>query len=171
MMCPPWRRSIAAAAVTGIVLTALGLACYRGHGLSPPEGTSGIRGNITFVGDWPDSTKEVRLVVLKNYPEGMTDPDSLVAFVILNLASMSDPIPMNVDAYAYQLELDPGTYAWVLVVWLPEDLFGIKELGAYYADPQNPVLPAPVTVTEGAMLENIDIIADFANILRDTPFF
>ena len=165
------QHKLLSVAITCVVLTVLGMSCYQGHGLSPPEGASGIRGRITFVGSWPDSTDEVRIVVLKNYPAGMTDPDSLVAFVILNLAAMSDPLPMNVETYDYSLKLDPGRYAWVLVVWLPEDLFGIKELGAYYIDPENLAMPTPVTITEGVMLDGIDIIADFANVLRETPFF
>ena len=98
-------------------------ACYRGHGLSPTGSSalsSGISGRITFTGTWPDSTREVRVAVLRSYPQGMTQPDSLVAFVIMNLASASDTIPRNTRSYDYQLALEPGIYAWVLVAWFPD---------------------------------------------------
>ncbi|MFH1940898.1 MAG: hypothetical protein ABIL68_02245 [bacterium] len=155
----------------GIASILLLASCYQGHGLSPPEETSGIEGRITFIGAWPDSTKEVRIAVLKNFPEGMTDPDSLLNFVITNLSSLSDPLPMGIDHHDYQLLLDPGHYAWVLVVWLPANLFGIKELGAYYLDPNNLTLPTPITVLAGVLLQGIDIVADFANVHNEKPFF
>lgn len=146
------------------------IACYDGHGLSPPGDVSGIEGRITFIGDWPDSTKEVRLAVLKKYPLGMNDKDSLLVFVISNLAALGDPIPMGVDHFDYQLPLEAADFDWVLVVWLPDDIFGIKELGAYYANPDQSI-PTPISVPEGVMLEGIDIVADFANVHRDKPFF
>jgi hypothetical protein len=159
------------AIVAGIASILLLASCYRGHGLSPPAETSGIEGLITFIGAWPDSTKEVRIAVLKYYPQGMMDPDSLLQFAISNLSALSDPLPMGVDHHDYQFNLDSGHYAWILVVWLPENLFGIKELGAYYQDPNDLTLPTPITVLSGEILQGIDIVADFANVHNEKPFF
>ena len=153
-----------------LLLTPLVLACYQGHGLSPPGNVSGIQGRVTFIGAWPDSTQEVRVAVMKSYPEGIVDAGELMQFVIENLASMSDPIPLGVESFDYELELIPDEYAWVLVVWLPENILELKELGAYYFNPED-LLPAPVNIPEGVMLQGIDIVADFANVLRDEPFF
>lgn len=153
------------------------VSCYKGHGLSPTaQGSdiSGIIGRITFTGTWPDSTKEVRIAVLKRYPRGMTDPDSILSFVITNLAAFSDTIPRYIDQYDYQLTLEPDLYAWILVVWFPDIpvyLLGVRELGAYYKDQIQTELPTPVNVIPGLMTEGIDIIADFANLNRETPFF
>lgn len=155
----------------------LHLSCYKGHGLSPTaeEGNaSGIQGRITFVGTWPDSTKEVRVAVLKRYPQGMTDADSILSFVIENLAAYSDTIPRYVDAYDYTFNLEPDVYAWVLVVWFPDIplyFFGVKELGAYYQNPEQTDLPTPVNVVRGIITPGIDITADFANLDREIPFF
>jgi len=153
-------------------------SCYRGHGLSPlveETNVSGISGRITFIGTWPDSTKEVRVAVLKNYPEGITNSDSLIAFVIGNLVAFSDTIPRFVDHYDYRLSLNPDIYAWVLVVWFPDILFylfGAKELGAYYGIGYGQSkVPTPVTVIPGAVTRDINIIANFANLNRETPFF
>ena len=160
-----------------IICTLLVTACYKGHGLSPTTeaiGSSGIRGRITFTGTWPDSTKEVRVAVLKQYPKGMTDPDSILAFVINNLASFSDTIPRFSDYYDYELALEPDLYAWVVVIWFPDIplyFFGVRELGAYYQDMIQTEYPTPVNVVPGMMIEGIDIIADFANLNRQSPFF
>lgn len=122
------------------------------------------------MGTWPDSTKEVRVAVLKNYPYGLSDPDSIFNFVISNLAAMSDPVPLLSEQFDFQLVLEPGSYAWVLVVWLPDNLFGIKEIGAYYTNPEDP-FPADVDVPEGVMVEGINIVANFAYVQNESPFF
>lgn len=152
------------------------LYCYKGHGLSPnPQDSNftGIRGHITFVGTWPDSTKEVRVAVLAKYPVGITHPDSLMGFVLQNLVAFSDTIPRFVHAYDYELVLEPGAYEWVLVAWFPDIplyLLGVKELGAYYRNPDFPI-PTPIRVLPGVAVEGIDIVADFKNVSREIPFF
>jgi len=153
------------------------LTCYKGQGLSPTaEGDidSGIDGRITFIGSLPDSTKEMRIAALNRYPGGISDPDSILAFVINNLAVVSDTIPRHVSTYDYHLPLEPGTYAWIVVVWFPDIpiyLFGIKELGAYYIDPNDTTTPTPVHIVQGLFTPDIDITADFSNIQRGIPFF
>ena len=81
-----------------------------------------------------------------------------------------DPLPLEVQQFDYQVNLEPGDYEWVLVVWLPDEILGIKELGAYYLDPQQ-ALPTPISIPEGEMLQSIDIIADYANVHNENPFF
>jgi len=150
--------------------------CYKGHGLNPnPQDSNftGIRGHITFIGTWPDSTKEVRVAVLSQYPRGITHPDSLMGFVLQNLVAFSDTIPRFVQSYDYELPLEPGTYEWVLVAWFPDIplyLLGVKELGAYYRNPGSSI-PMPVRVLPGVAVEGIDIVADFQNVFRQIPFF
>jgi hypothetical protein len=163
------------------VLTAAWLAlssCYRGHGLSPlapdSNGTTGIRGKIVFSGAWPDSTREVRVAVLKDYPVAMHDPDSLLAFVLVNLTAFSDTLPRFSRECDYQINLPTGTYAWVLVAWFPDIpmyLFGVKELGAFYRMTGTQKTPSAVHVIPGVMMEGINISADLGNVKRQIPFF
>jgi hypothetical protein len=150
------------------------LSCYEGHGLSPSAESvtnSGVSGRITFIGTWPDSTKEVRIAVLEEYPKGIENPDELFSFVLQHLVTFSDTIPRYVDHYDYELTLEPGEYGWILVAWFPEIenyLLGVKELGAYYETEQD---PSPVTVVRNYMTKGIDIEAVFDNVYQDTPFF
>jgi hypothetical protein len=149
------------------------ISCYQGQGLSPPGNISGIEGRISFIGAWPDSTKDVWVVVFKNYPEKITDELALIQFVLDNFVD-STAVPLLVNQYEYQMRLDPGVYGWILVAWFPdiENWFmGVKELGAYYKDPDLEEIPTSFNVESGIMLEGIDIVADFANINRETPFF
>jgi hypothetical protein len=161
----------------------LGLAlfsCALDHGLSPntAEPGSGIRGRITFTGSWPDSTRDVVLVVSKKYPSGITGRDALYGFVLENVLNgnilLCDTIPEFSATYDYHVSLQPGTYEWVLVIWfpdIPEYLYGVKELGAYYQNPNLQTVPATVKIIDGVTYDRIDIKADFANVNRELPFY
>ncbi|RKY81792.1 hypothetical protein DRQ07_03120 [candidate division KSB1 bacterium] len=159
-----------------IILSPFLFTCYNGHGLSPfvseMNGT-GIKGHITFTGKWPDSTKEVRVAVLDKYPEGISDPDSLMGFVLNNLIALSDTIPRFVNEYDYFITAEEGFYEWVVVVWFPDIplyLFGVRELGAYYSSTDD-TKPCPVYISKGSVISGIDITADFKNLENNAPFF
>jgi len=151
-------------------------ACQPGHGLSPAVGENagtGLSGRIEFIGQWPDSTKEVRVAVLDTYPRGITDADSLLGFVINNLVAFSDTIPRYTQSYDYFLPLEEGFYEWVVVVWFPDielHLFGVRELGAYYGSRQDGI-PSPVYISKGSIISGVDIQADFSNLENEAPFF
>jgi hypothetical protein len=162
------------------VLGAALLSCSPDHGLSPTASApgSGISGRITFTGAWPDSTRDVVLVVSKKYPAGVTDRDGLLGFVLENFLNgnilLCDTIPRSSATYDYRVSLQPGTYEWVLVIWFPdtpEYLYGVKELGAYYRNPALQTTPSPVEIIDGVTYDRIDIPADFANVGRELPFF
>jgi len=163
-------------AILLLVITAFliiqNIGCYKGHGLSPPQGISGIRGRITFTGTPPDSTKEVWIAVLKEYPHGITDINQIFMFVISNLV-VSDSVSTTENTYDYELEVKAGHYEWVLVVWFPDQedyLFGAKELGAYYANPDDP-FPTPIEIPSNEIVDGIDIVADFENVNNEQPFY
>ena len=157
-------------------------SCYHGNGLSPtgPEAGEGavIHGTVTFINAWPDSTREVRVVASREYPEGITDTDSLYSFIVNmfytgNLA-LSDTLPRYQSSVDYELYLKPGNYAWALVVWFPDSdnyLMGAKELGAYYGEEGSSKMPLPVYIRPGGVLNNIDIVADLNNVYNEKPFF
>ena len=125
--------------------------CEIGHGIAPNEGT--IRGRVTFLGTWPDSTAEVRAAVYVEYP-----PSNFFA----SLIAFSDPLPLGTPACEYTVSLRPGTYEWVIVVWRKEGAFWGPEslIGTYYAG-SDTTWPGAVTVVAGEELGGINITADF----------
>lgn len=158
------------------------ISCYKGYGLSPTgtvaEEASMIRGTISFENAWPDSTREVRVIVSKYYPEGITDIDSLYNFVVNGVfageITLGDTLPKFLSSVDYQVNLKPGNYEWVLVVWFPNIanyLLGAKELGAYYEEDGLSDKPAPVYVRPGGTVEGIDITADLNHVYNERPFF
>jgi hypothetical protein len=160
------------------LMTLLALSCYKGNGLSPaaPEPESGIQGTVRFKGAWPDSTDQVWVVVSKTYPEDITTLEACYQFVYEGFTRgtiiVGDTIPNFIREYEYQFKIQPGSYEFLLVVWIPRgNLFGLKELGAYYGNTVHPTLPAPVDVYPGVVTDHIDIQADFSNIDREMPFF
>ena len=167
------KRFIIAAIIILFIIIVSG--CYEGHGLEPEPPAGEIRGQVEFVGQWPDSTREVRVAVLKEYPVGISHTNilKLFNFVQNNYVADSDTIPRGSQYYNYSLELPPGEYAWILVVWFPDIsnyFLGVKELGAYYEDPEQDY-PSLVTINAGETVRGLDIRADFSNVYNEDPFF
>ena len=162
-----------------LLLCILSISCYKGHGLSGPGNIPGIQGRVTFIGEWPDSTRSVNIVALKTYPKNITNLDTLKDFLFEAFINeelwLGDPLPMHLDHYYYKVDLAPGEYEFVLVAWFPDLpgmdwIYGVKELGAYYKI-YDQEFPSSVIVYPGVMTDGIDIIADFANIENEMPFF
>lgn len=166
-------RAVSKISIVSLLFLIFVLSCYKGHGLGPEPPEGEIQGRIEFVGQWPDSTREVRVIVLNKYPSGITDLLLLFGFVQNNYVAESDTIRRNSRFYDYSIKLSPGEYEWVLVAWFPDIksyFLGVKELGAYYIDPDQ-LLPSPVVVNADEITSNIDIVADFSNVDREEPFF
>ena len=137
---------------------AMGVGCEIGHGIAPTERKTAeemgtIRGKVTFLGTWPDSTAEVRVAVYGEYP-----PSNFFA----DLRAFSDPLPLETPACEYTVSLPPGTYEWVIVVWRKEGTFwGPESLIGTYCAGSDTTRPGAVTVVAGEELGGINITADF----------
>jgi hypothetical protein len=88
--------------------------CGLDGGIKPLE--SEIRGTITFVGNWPDSLVEVRVVTYDQYP-----PASFT-----DLTMWSNPLPTGLASFGYRMQVPPGEYALVALTgryagggWIP----------------------------------------------------
>ena len=148
----PWRFCL-------FILILIAFACDYQHGLHPVQ-IAGISGSITFQGDWPPETEWVRLVCFSHKPS----PNNFGEFIAY-LKGLSDPLPMNVGSYDYVMQLEPGTYEWIIVAWKAKGLLIIssKTLGEY-SHTDSSGTPVPVTVLANQLIPNIDIIADFSKI-------
>lgn len=125
--------------------------------LSRVDRRSSIQGTITFVGEWPENTAIVALVVLEKLTDLTRGIPPAIAF-----------IPEGVETFDYTLRVAAGTYNFVFVAWLPIgefDLSRLRVLGVY-EDPDRPGSTGSVTVRQDETVTGIDIVADFA---RATP--
>jgi len=153
---------------TPLVSAFLLLLCVNAcddHGLEPPS--QGISGRITYNGTWPDTTEWVRVAVFKNLPATVLD-------IPLNPPLFSDTLPRFVSSYDYQLDVPPGTYAWVVLAWKPFKKFaanqfsGLDTLGMY-ALPGTLDQPRAVTVPNEGQVTGINIEANFARLVPESP--
>ncbi len=140
------------------------------QGLSPDEsvvgqGPSGIAGTLRFT-NWPppDSLFDLRVVVFKVFPP--TDILSALltgqAFAFPPIDSL--PLPFYVDSLIYQVELPPGTYEAVTVVYRygPLILSDWALVGVYHRpDAPSDTIPDKVKVFPGQLTPNIDIQVNF----------
>ncbi len=141
---------------------ALFLQCDVDHGLSVDDPTEsvrqGIRGRITFSGNWPRNVAEARLVATSNFPPDPTE--SLDTFIF------SDPIQVGISSLDYGLSLNPATYQIIAVIlretgkaWDIGNILAVHSpLSACTIIPD---LENPITVAPGAsIVEGVDIAVD-----------
>ncbi len=160
-MIPPkkWQRFFPVAAILPALFLLFFSACEVDHGLHPVPIT-GIGGTVTFVGDWPEDTEWVRIACFSEIPA----PNNFLEFIAF-LKGLSDPLPIGVKSYKYVMELDPGIYKWVVVVWKAREqaLTDIRVLGTYQ-NPGNPAEPGRVVVKKNKLTAHINITADFSRL-------
>ena len=136
------------------------LHCNIDHGLEPIH--SKIGGEITFIGDIPPRTDEVRVAVIKDFPPRA-----------INELLFSDQIPFAEDAVAWEIYMPPGRYAAVVVVWKEKnqswnlsDIIGLYG-GTFVGDMLIPTY-LPVTIPdETSVIDTVDIQANLNRVNRD----
>jgi len=132
---------------------------------------TGISGTITFLGDWPGSTKEIRLIISKYFYGNISDPDSQVSSVIEGFLNgeiiFGEQADLFCDTYDYHIELEPDLYEWISVFWFPDEpnyILLMKEIGRYSTTQGEENLPAAIDLRNGGYLTGININADFNHI-------
>jgi hypothetical protein len=140
----------------------LGLAALSGcpNGIEPIP-FQGISGTVNFIGDVPENTDWVRLVVYKNMPQQPLD--------LLNFIAFTDTLPLALTSSPYLLALSADEYAWLPLVWKEKDADltpdALRVIGWYTAggDPFDP--PRSVSVQEGRETDGVTLIGDFGTLL------
>ena len=137
---------------------ALLLACSDGI---EPVPFQGISGQVTFLGEVPDSTEWVRLVIYRTLPE-----DSLQ---LLNFAAFSDTFPLARPSSPYLMQLQAGDYAWLPIVWKKRDVplgaAALRVMGWYSVSGAPFDSVQAVTVESEAETGEINLIGDFRTML------
>ena len=156
-----------------VVILFLFFSCN--HGLTPveenPGDLTGISGTI-FYSSWSaaDSIYNLRLVVFKNYPPANILTEVLTGQAIVYPALDQEGLSHPVTSTEYQLELAPGSYAYVVVAQqfgpnVQRDWRAVGQFDTTVSDS----LPTAITIGEGELLKNIDINVDFTKLLPQ-PF-
>jgi len=167
MMKKLWTHFIFSAL---IFATMIFIFCDKGA--SPTENNqtpevSGVSGTVYFK-NWPepDSLKDLRLIVFKNYP-----PTNIVSEILSGQAvvypALGDTVglPLNVDSINYEFELDPGTYAYFVVGWqYGDDLYNDWRAAGDYDTTPGDTLPTPLVITKNQILKNIYIHVNFDSL-------
>ncbi len=112
--------------------------------------TSGVKGTISFIGEWPATAKEIRLITATVWPPAI---DELI---------IGEEISSDAVNHKYTFYLKPDTYSVIGVVWRAEgtewDLMSI--CGAYFAG-EDSLAPSQVVVPdEESFVENINVVVD-----------
>jgi hypothetical protein len=136
------------------------LSCKIDHGLEPVG--SRIAGAVTFSGQIPPKTDQVRVAVTEKFP-----PRDITELIF------SDALPYREGRADYEIYLPPATYEVVAVIWKEKnqpwnisDVIGIYG-GSFVGDLLIPTFE-PVTVPDSrTSVEDIDVECNFNKVNRD----
>ena len=146
------------------------LSCDKG--LSPvtvqPPGT-GIGGTIHYVSSWPprDSIYELWVAAIPKLPEDSSE-NSFVQDYFNGTIKLSDTLSRFDDSGSVRafkiVGMSPQTYDYVGVIQQYGPSYtDLRVIGIYGYSTTHP-FPSPVTVTEGASTDGLEIVVDFKNI-------
>jgi hypothetical protein len=131
----------------------------------------GICGTLRFRGTIPDSTDAVFIAAYVTLPQTCND-------LIFNRQPLiPGSVPYTDSAAAYSVELNPGTYHWLVAVWKklgqltlsPADTALLRVAG-YYRDAADSTQRGLLTVPSGASLGDIDFVVNFDSLRPATDF-
>lgn len=147
------------------------VACDQGIDSKPVSVPTGFRGKVTFIGTWPTDIQRTHIVAFKN--PLLSEGD----FNVFNLKYVSSEIPNGSQIYSYSsLDssvvpevgfLKPGVYSYVAVAQSKTVELSLARsdwfvAGLYYSQGDS-THPGKIIITEGIILENINIACDFDN--------
>jgi hypothetical protein len=112
--------------------------------------TSAVKGTINFIGTWPATAEEVRLITATTYPPAI---EELI---------IGEEISPDVSSHKYTFYLEPNTYKLMGVAWRAEgtewDIMSI--CGAYFAG-EDSLAPSDIIIpNEDSNIENINIVVN-----------
>lgn len=154
-----------------ILLAFLFIACDHGIDSKPISVPTGFSGKVTFIGTWPTDIIRTHIVAFKNPLLSGGD------FNVFNLKYVSSEIPNDSQFYYYSsLDsavvpgegfLKDGVYSYIAVAQSKTSELSLDRsdwfvTGLYYSLGDS-THPGNIIITEGIILEDIDIKCDFDN--------
>jgi len=123
--------------------------------------TSAIQGTVNFIGDWPETAEEVRLITATVYPPAI---EELI---------IGEEIQPDVDTHKYTFYLPPDTYKLVGVAWRAEgtnwDVMSI--CGAYFVG-EDSLAPGEIEIpSDDTIIKDINIVVDRSKARKATETY
>ncbi|MGD2217709.1 MAG: hypothetical protein PVJ64_13220 [Gemmatimonadales bacterium] len=127
-----------------------------------PVPFQGVSGRVDYQSAPPAArTDWVRLAVYLELPQDQLD--------LLDFVTFSDTLPTAGDGSPYAVALEPGDYAFLVVVWKEAGndnlLTALRAAGWHSAGGGPFEMPVPIAVTADSETADVDLAADFANML------
>jgi len=154
-----------------VILSFILISCDQGIEPKPISDPTGFSGEVTFIGEWPGGIQRTHIVVFKNPLLSESD------FNVFNLKYVSEEIPNGTEFLAYST-LDPsiipeegflntGEYSYIAVAQSKSEEVSLNRsdwfvAGLYFSSGDS-TNPGKIVITEGEILENINIVCDFNN--------
>lgn len=160
-----------------VIILFLLLSCDEGIGPVGEREPTGFSGTITFLGDWPSGITRTHIVLFKN-PLNSTDD-----FNFFNIKYVSQEIPYGSDTLQYNTTepavlpesgyLASGVYSYLAVAQSKTIDLSLERadwvvVGLYFANGST-TQPGTVTISEGVVLDSVNIICDFDNSPPQPP--
>jgi hypothetical protein len=146
-------------------------ACDKGIEPKAVTEPTGFSGTITFIGEWPAGIKRTHIVLFKNPLNDESD------FNVFNLKYVSLEIPNGTETYQYNTTesavlpesgyLDAGEYSYLAVGQSETQELSLNRadwfVAGLYFTAGDSTQPGKVIISEGVVLENVNIICNFDN--------
>lgn len=112
-----------------------------------------VSGTLTYEGNWPDNTELMGIAAYRERPTNLLE--------FFRMAALNISLPTQVDSFDYKLAIPPGSYEYLVVLWLARgaSIFDFREIGFYETAPRSGE-PAELSVARGDTARGIDIIVD-----------
>jgi hypothetical protein len=131
----------------------------------------GACGRLQFRGTIPDSTDNVFIAAYLTFPQTCSE------LITNRRPVIPGSVPYTGSAATYSVELQPGTYHWLLAVWkkvgnltLSNADTALLRVAGYYRNPADTTQPGVVTVPTGARADSINFVVNFDNLRPATDF-
>ncbi|MEO8398424.1 MAG: hypothetical protein ABI550_01275 [Ignavibacteriaceae bacterium] len=142
--------------------------CDKGISPEPENLGEGFSGTISFIGAWPDSITDTRLVVFDSLLIEQND------FNVFNLRYLSLTIPNNIQSFNFTsmddsslVPIKSGDYEYAAVIQSKKSSPGLDRSdwfvsGIYYANGDT-TKPGELIIPKNSFVKDINIICDFNN--------
>lgn len=112
-----------------------------------------ISGQLAYEGSWPDNTELMGIAAYRQKPADLLE--------FFRMAALNITLPTQVDTFDYKLAIPPGSYEYLVVLWLARgaSIFDFREIG-FYETALGSGVPAALTVARGDTARGVDIHVD-----------